>query len=305
MANWHILGVGAIGSLWACYLHKAGHHVELLFKDHAVLQRYRARCGLTLIGQDGTEQLCLDACVGSDPGMPAKFLLIATKAHQTLNAIGLAGARLGADTRVLLLQNGMGIAERVTGQCPGQPLYCGVTTDGAYCPEPFTVVHAGRGRTQIGAFRHTGDPQIIIDQLPASHLDIAPCGDIEARQWQKLAMNCAVNGLTAIYRCRNGELLEQVEARSRIAMLCKEIKQVGTALGYGAWVEDLYQKIESVLQATAANYNSMYQDFTQCRRTEIDYLNGYLLQQAQQLGISCPENEKLYREIKRREQTFE
>ena len=125
-----------------------------------------------------------------------------------------------------------------------------------------------------------------------------------ARQWRKLAINCAVNGLTVIYQCRNGVLLEHGAARARMTLLCEEIKQLGTALGYGAWVADLRLHTESVLRATAANYNSMYQDIEHRRRTEIDYLNGYLLQQAQGLGIECPENEKLYEEVKRREETF-
>ena len=304
MSNWQILGVGAIGSLWACCLHQSGHHVELLFKNRALLERYRAGGGLTLVREDEREQMSLEAGVANETGTSAEFLLVATKAHQTLDALRLAGARLGDHTRVLLLQNGMGIAERIAGGWSTQTLYCGVTTDGAYCPEPFTVVHAGRGRTDIGAFRHDGDPQAIIGQLPATSLDIAASGDIEARQWQKLALNCAINGLTVVYHCRNGELLQHNEARLRMARLCGEIKQVGTALGYGNWVADLYQKSETVLQATAANYNSMYQDIAHQRRTEIDYLNGYLLQQAQRLGIPCPENRNLYEEVKRREESF-
>jgi 2-dehydropantoate 2-reductase len=304
MANWHILGVGAIGSLWACYLHKAGHHVELLFKNRAALDRYRDAGGLTLVRPDTSETLHLDAGINGAYQTLVENLLITTKAHQTLAALEDCIPPCAHDCRLLLLQNGMGVAKRITERFPAQVLYCGVTTDGAYCPEPCTVVHAGMGRTDVGAFRHPGDPRLIIDQLPVSYLDITPCGDIEARQWQKLAINCAINGLTVIYHCRNGVLLERGEARARIGMLCDEIEQVGTASGYGTWVADLFNKVETVLRATAGNFNSMYQDIEHRRRTEIDYLNGYLLQQAQRLGIECPENEKLYEEVKRREETF-
>lgn len=301
MANWQILGVGAIGSLWACYLHKAGHRVELLFRNSEALERYRTRGGLTLIRDGMEEQLCMDAGVAAGPGTPAELLLITTKAHQTVDALAQFTTRLGNRSRLLLLQNGMGVAEQIVEHYPATPLFCAVTTDGAWCPESFTVVHAGTGATAVGAFRNPADPRTVTAHLPAKFLTIEACSDIEARQWQKLAINCAVNGLTAVYQCRNGALLEQSEAHARMAKLCEEIKQVGTALGYGDWAADLLEKTEAVIRATAANYNSMCQDIEHHRLTEIDYLNGYLLKQAQRLGIACLENEKLYEEIKRME----
>lgn len=302
--KWHILGVGAIGSLWACYLHKAGHKIELLIKNENALEHYRTRGGLTLIREGREEQLCLDASVVTRPGSPVELLLITTKAHQAMEALDQCGPRLESRCRLLLLQNGMGVAEQIVERYSANPLFCGVTTDGAYCPEPFTVVHAGTGETAIGAFRHPADPQTMMAYLPIQFLSIETCDDIEARQWRKLAINCAVNGLTVVYHCRNGMLLEHAGARARMAKLCEEIKQIGNALGYGDWAADLLVKTENVIRATAANYNSMYQDVEHHRRTEIDYLNGYLLKQALRLGIDCPENQKLYEEVKRREETF-
>ena len=304
MATWSILGVGAIGSLWACNLHRAGHKVELLFRNPALLKTYRTRGGLTLVTRGQQETFRLDAGVAGEAGEPVQLLLVATKAHQTLDALRQAGARLAPHTRVLLLQNGMGVAAGIREQFALCELYCGVTTDGAYCTEPFTVVHAGSGITHVGAFRHDGDPQTLMRQLPGDLLHIEPCADIEPRQWRKLAINCAINGLTVIYQCRNGELLQHEEARQRMVRLCDEIQALATALGYGASVQDLQQETLAVLRATAANYNSMYQDIERRRGTEIDYLNGYLLQQAQRLGIPCPENRMLYEEVKRREEGF-
>ena len=294
MANWQILGVGAIGSLWACYLHKAGHSVELLFRNREALERYRRCGGLTLITQGKTEQLYLPGSVVADHGTAAEFLMVTTKAHQTLDALDQSSARLDAHSRLLLLQNGMGVAERILERFPTAPLFCGVTTDGAWCPEPFAVVHAGTGETAVGAFRNGADAQTVTAHLPTRFLTIEACVDIEA-----------VNGLTVVYRCRNGALLEYSEAQARMVKLCEEIKEVGIALGYGDWAADLLGKTEAVIRATADNFNSMYQDIERHRRTEIDYLNGYLLQQAKRLGIPCPENQKLYEEVKRMEQTYE
>jgi 2-dehydropantoate 2-reductase len=301
MIDWHILGAGAIGGLWACYLHKAGHRVELLFKNSTALDHYHDTGGLTLIGSTGSEKMELPAGVAGQPGSPITHLLITTKAHQTLEALETCVPRWSDQCRLLLLQNGMGVAEQITGRFPAIPLYCGVTTDGAYCPVPFNIVLAGTGWTDIGAMHVDDKPHALIEQLPFDYLDIRACEDIKARQWQKLAINCAVNGLTVMFHCRNGALLENADALTRIARLCDEIEQVGTAAGYGSQVDDLYQKTIAVLQATAGNYSSMYQDIAHRRRTEIDYLNGYLLKQATRLGIACPENAQLYSAIRQQE----
>ena len=301
MSDWHILGAGALGCLWAAYLRQAGHGVELLLKDDAALSRYREVEAVTLISGDHREKLSAAASLNGRGGAGINRLLITTKAHQTVPAMRTAAGRLADGCRLLLVQNGMGVAEQLAADYPQYELYCAVTTDGAYCPEAFTVVHAGRGNTFIGGYQNQYDPESLLAQLPADSLNIKACGDIERRQWQKLAINCAVNGLTVVFHCRNGELLEKEDARRRLAALCDEIARLGAVLGFPEWAETLYASTESVIRMTAANYSSMYQDINNRRMTEIDYINGYLIEQAQRHGIACPENEALYREIKQKE----
>lgn len=301
MSNWHVLGAGALGCLWAAYLRKTGHGVELLLKDKDRLSRYRETNAITLIRDDRQETFAVDASLTCQGETTIDQLLITTKAHQTLPAMRDVAARLSNHGQLLLVQNGMGVAEQVAEAYPDHELYCAVTTDGAYCPQVFTVVHAGQGNTSIGGYRNRHNPRLLIQELPTAGLNIEDCDDIERRQWQKLAVNCAVNGLTVIYQCRNGGLLENENARSRLAGLCAEIARVGAVIGFEDWADTLYANTESVIRLTAANYSSMYQDINNQRLTEIDYINGYLINQARQHGVPCPENEALYREIKEKE----
>ena len=301
MSDWHILGAGALGCLWGGYLDKAGRQVELLLRDETVLDQFRKVKAITLTSNNHKEQLPVRASIVDQGDAGIAQLLITTKAHQTMTALHAVAPRLAPRCRLLLLQNGMGVAEQIAAVYPDYPLFCGVTTDGAYCPELFSVVHAGKGNTFIGGYQNRYHPQSVIDQLPAGLLDIQPCDDIETRQWRKLAINCAVNGLTVIFHCRNGELLNIAAARARLVRLCEEIARLGAVLGFTEWAETLYANTEAVIRMTAANYSSMYQDIDNQRITEIDYINGYLIKEALRHGIACPENEALYREIKQKE----
>jgi len=56
-----------------------------------------------------------------------------------------------------------------------------------------------------------------------------------------------------------------------------------------------------VVEATASNYSSMQQDLAAQRPTEIDYITGYILRQAQPLGLSLPRHQQLYDAIQARE----
>lgn len=49
-----------------------------------------------------------------------------------------------------------------------------------------------------------------------------------------------------------------------------------------------------MVEATASNYSSMQQDLAAQRPTEIDYITGYILRQAQPLGLSLPRHQQLY-----------
>ena len=291
---WHILGAGAIGCLWAFYLRKAGHRVVLLVPS--------ARNGRTLhLTRAGyTESVDIEWQLISkiDKKPHIDNLLVTAKAHHTLPSLQTIRSSLSESATIVFLQNGMAANEAKRLLTQQQQAYVAISTDGAYRTDQLSVVYAGAGITSIGF------ADDVLNRLPIDDLVVENCNDIETRQWQKLAVNCAINALTVIYQCKNGGLLEIEDARMRIKLLCEEIAEVGIALDKSDAVKHLLPKVEQTLQLTADNYSSMYQDIDQQRCSEIEWLNGYLCRQAEKLEIDCPENLRLVSEIKSREAGF-
>ena len=60
-----------------------------------------------------------------------------------------------------------------------------------------------------------------------------------------------------------------------------------------------------VIRTTSGNVSSMLQDIRALRRTEIDYINGYVIRRARAQGLATPENNRLYEYIKRKEQDYD
>jgi 2-dehydropantoate 2-reductase len=290
-ARWHILGAGAIGSLFGSTLVRAGVDCTLLLRraDHG----YRE----LQVEEGGRITATALACSAVTAGGTINRLLVTTKAHQALDALQDVHHRLSPDATVLLLMNGMGLAEDVSRQFPGARVYCGTTTEGAYRRSPQHIVHAGRGVTLVGSPEGRAAPDWFAT-WEAADLDCRWTGDIRSALWHKLAINCAINPLTAIHRCRNGKLIADPELHRTVHELCDEIVAVSRALGFTTTAADLHTTVEQVAAATAENRSSMLQDVTAGRPTEIDHITGYLVSQATLLGIAVPLNRALLEAVK-------
>jgi len=282
--HWHVLGAGAIGCLFASALQRAGLAVTLLLRE----QREQVQVTLE---QDGTVETRRFAASSPRDPDPISHLLVTTKAPDVLAAVMSVAHRVDADSQVLLLANGMGFTDELRRHLPQVDCYLGSTTEGAYRVAQRHICHAGRGFTRVGKPGCTTPPgwfHYWNRAIQPGEWD----NDIQRTLWLKLAINCAINPLTALYRCRNGELAQPVLAQ-QVRVLCEEIAPVSAAAGYPLTPPELYRQVGDVIAATAANRSSMLQDILAGRRTEIDYITGYLVRQAQHYGIAVPANEDL------------
>lgn len=289
--HWYILGAGAIGCLWACYLHKAGFSVTLVLKNSDRKQQFIKTGGIKLIDGNSQAHCNIRACLLEELAPTSiEKLLLATKSIDAMSALSSIAFALQQQATILLLQNGMESQQQIATAYPQARVYCAVTTEGAYCPEPFTVTHAGRGTTAVGALNDAAKyaSQSLLAALPSSKLDIHKVDTIEQKLWEKLAINCAINGLTAIYGCTNGELNTIAQAKARMARICQEVEAV--AKTQGIELCDSFAHACQVIDSTALNRSSMLQDVENQRRTEMPDINGFICQLAEQYQIPCPEN---------------
>jgi len=291
--RWHILGAGAIGCLFADALAASGCKPTLLMRSGArdeflrvVIERGAAR-----------SERGLDA-EASDSAAKISHLLVTTKAYDVRAAVASVARRVNRDGVVVLLANGMGFSEQVCADWPDLDVYCGTTTEGAYRRAPLHVRHAGGGETRIGRTGARTEPRWF-DHLARALENCVWDPAIDRALWMKLAVNSVINPLTALHDCRNGELAERGELAAQVAPLCEEIARICRAGGFAEVAAGLPRTVADVIAKTAGNRSSMLQDMEAGRPTEIDYINGYLLQVADRHGIEAPRNRELVARIHR------
>lgn len=301
-----VVGPGALGCLIAGFL-KVKTKEDIRLVDNSPERAKRIREGGIRI--DGMSSVFTAIDVSADPKEvgPCDLVFVCVKSYSTEDACKDIKYLVSEKTFILTLQNGIGNVQVLNDHFGPERVIAGVTNHGATLVGPGHVRHAGKGDTVIGMY----NGKVLGPVRDAASL-LAKCGfetkvskDIDSVMWSKLIINVGINALTAITRLKNGMLIKHDGTReimrSSVQEAMKIIKRKRIKLIY----DDPIQKVESVCKATSANVSSMLQDVLNCKRTEIDYINGVITRQAKALSIPTPVNEVLINLVKTIELNYE
>lgn len=294
-----ILGIGAIGQLLAQQLAAAGLEPWLLPRANtpSLAEQGEKQVYTLELGDQSLQTSFLCLAQDSSKLKQLDLLLVTVKAYQVEAALEPLLPKLHPDCRILLLHNGLGPHQSLAAKLNGRPLSLGTTSQGALKLSSNHIRQTGSGLTQIGDLIGAPMPEAmktaLLNAIPGSQWS----DTILEALWQKLAVNAVINPLTAIHRVNNGALAAP-EFEGTICAILDELLQVAKQEGISLTFDTLHARVKEVIRLTAANYSSMYQDLKHGRKTEIDYINGYLQQRAEQYGLTLPINSELLAQIK-------
>ncbi len=185
-----------------------------------------------------------------------------------------------------------------------RPAYwAGICSAGVYSTDPFTIVHAGRGPLLLGPVEASPSSNPMMERLSQANVletSILSSDTIKKSQLQKLVVNAVINPLTAIFRCKNGQLLDNPTRLAVMRLLIEETGPIVRALLHDApdaafSDQSLLDLVLTVAHKTSANTSSMLQDVQSGRKTEIDYINGYIARKGKALGLPHTRNSTVAR----------
>ncbi|HBC19936.1 MAG TPA: 2-dehydropantoate 2-reductase [Alcanivorax sp.] len=285
--HWFLLGAGNMGTLAAWYLTRAGHGVTVIrHGSPAPLEK-------TLRLPDGRQQM-LSLPVLDPATLPDHIdhLLVAVKTPYTHQAMAPLTDRLDTDSLVLRFQNGLGALD---GLLPaGFSALEAVTTSAVKGQHPDHTVVAENATWLGGSTAPPAWFAALTEHWPDLHWE----DDIRPRQWHKLVANALINPLTALYDVPNGRISADPALREQATQLCEEADQVLRQLD-PLWPGHSLDNVLTVARATAGNTSSMRADRQRGAQTEIDAINGWLVQQADRLGLAVPANRKVVTAMRR------
>ena len=303
-----IFGAGSIGTYIGAALLASGADVVLL--GRARMRERIARDGLELSDLHGRRVRLAGADVLylEDPAAlaDADLILVTVKSADTATAAQAIRQHAKSNAVVLSLQNGIGNADCLRAALPTWTVLAGIV--------PFNVVQMPGGRLHRGT-----EGELMVEAssafgdwhgvFSAAHLPLLEQANFAAVQWGKLLLNLnnAVNALSDLPLKTE---LSQRAYRRCLAALMDEARQILRAAGIvPAKVarvgpnlvptllrlpDFLFKRIAaSMLHIDPEARSSMWEDLQAKRRTEVDYLNGAVVQLAESLGRDAPLNRRI------------
>jgi 2-dehydropantoate 2-reductase len=253
--------------------------------------------GITVEDETGPWSVRVGTAPLSEAG-PADFVLVLVKSTRTAAVAGTAARALRPRGTIVSLQNGLGNREVLARAAGAGRVTVGVATLGA------TLLGPGRVRPFPGRIVFAAPALGSVSRLALAFaragIETGTTTDIDQLVWRKLAVNCAINPLTALLGVPNGAILSSAEDRARAAAAAREVGAVARAKGIDLEADPAELAFE-VAARTAGNRSSMLQDLERGAATEIDALCGAVIAEGHRLSVPTPVNEDLWREVRERE----
>jgi 2-dehydropantoate 2-reductase len=305
-----VVGPGALGCLMGAKLAEAvsgkKDSLWILDHDHARAEHIN-RTGIVYQKFEQQKLYPVNAC--ADPRIIGKadVLFLCVKSYDLEATLQFCRPLLQSRTLLIFMQNGIGHLD-LQGQVGDATSVYGCTSEGATSIGAGHTRHAGDGTTFLGFLdRPDSSSQTLLAQtvarLAGGGLSVSISDSILTRLWAKLFVNVGINALTAIYNCKNGELLSIATAKEEMREAVREAEQLATAKGIPIET-DPYLATVMVCRATAENISSMRQDVLKKRRTEIDAINGAVVKEALQYSIATPINTSFIKRIEEIERMY-
>lgn len=290
-----VMGAGAVGCFFGGMLARGGHDVVLIGRP-AHVEAIARRGGLRFESAifDGVIPIAAAAEASAVSG--ADVVLVCVKSADTEEAGREISLYLESGAVVISLQNGVDNAERLAAVL-ARSVVPAVVYVAAGMGGPGHLVHHGRGDLIIGPSPRSEE---IATAFAASAIPTVVSGEVLARLWDKLVINCAYNALSAIGQLPYGRLFEVDGAREVMDSVIIECLAVAARLGI-AVSPDIRDKAFALVKVMPEQYSSTAQDLARGKRSEIDFLNGHVVCKGRELGIATPSNLALQVAVKLRE----
>ena len=309
-AEFAVLGAGAMGSIIAAHLARAGHEVVVLARGRRADQVKSDGLQIRGLADFGTSIRVL-----TDPGRlrRADVLIVAMKALATSAALEpLRGAEIGA---ALSVQNGV-MKNKLLGEAFGRERTLGALANisGELTPSG-EVVFTRNVEVLVGSLAHaaSGRAEEVAAALDGSGLPSRAVADIESQEWSKFTAWVALMAVGVVTRMNTWRFLTDPDAALILVRLVREMARLAEALNFKLNDESVLpvaalrhgpeQHAVAGLRELGERYRiqapehrlSTVQDLLAGRPLEVAETIGFAIQTAESLQLSLPLLDAAYR----------
>ncbi|HGY1871250.1 TPA: ketopantoate reductase family protein [Klebsiella variicola] len=294
-----IVGAGAMGGLFGARLALAGQDVSFVEASETTIEVI-SRQGLRLETPDVQESVRVPISRAHQVTGHFDLLVIFTKGFHTAAAIESVLHLVGPQTWALSVQNGLGNAELIARVVPAERIIVGMTNLPADLVAPGVVHSHGEGHINIWAGNGKDSPTVheIAANFSQAGLPCEADPQVQVSIWEKVAFNAALNSVCAVTRRTVGAIGHAEEGRQVTSRIVSETVAVAQAAGVDADQRRVIAAVDYAFRHHQQHKPSMLQDVEAGRKTEIDFINGAVVERGKRLGVATPVLEMLFSLVK-------
>ena len=291
------VGAGSVGGFFGAHLAKNNPNVSFLLRPRT-LEAVKQN-GLTIRSAGGS--FTVRPPVASDAQELPKpdLIVLGVKAYDLDEVMDQIEPVLTDKTVILTLQNGIDTEDRLIARINRDCVVGGVAYIYSKIAEPGVIDHYKKGAVAIGELMGYESERLLTirDLFASAGIPCHLSKDLRRSKWEKMCWNCVFNPITVLIDDRVAKALDHPEMTGVIRQIVGECAAISAALKVPLPL-DMPERVVKATQEIRDIHTSMYDDWRAGRRTEIDSLNGFIVEQGRKLGIPTPVNEALTAMIK-------
>ena len=300
-----IIGCGAMGSVYASFFSNYDFEVSVYdkWKEHT---NKIASTGLKITGPKLNKKLKTIQVVQNIKSLKNEDLIIIATKIESLNSVCSQLKQIpNSKTQFLFIQNGIGSIPIIKKYLSN--FFIGVAEGfGASIIKPGHVHHNSMRQIRIGHLKKNKTKEIstIVQLWKKAGFNVNKYEDINQLIWEKFLCNVFLSAPCTAFECTIGDLINSKHKLSIAKGCLMEAYRLGlkyninfsfkNPVSYGLKFAKLMPKAKP----------SMYLDFLNRKKSEIDYINGAVATLSKKKGLSAPYNETLTEIIKTKEKEF-
>lgn len=284
-----IVGAGAIGSFYGAILKQAGCRVSTVLRSD--YEAVKAE-GIRITSPLGELSYRPDHVYreGGVPNEAPDFLILCVKVLPGVDRVQLVAPWMGEKTRLVLIENGLGIEKELADAYPNNPLISCLAFIAVSRTESGVVEHKAYGKLVMGQYPEGVDDncQLLSQLFQQGGINIDLTERVVGERWRKCLWNTPFNPLSVIANGADTRtILDTAGGEELIRAMMREVMDVAAAEGY-PMDEALLDKTIAGTRKMPAYKNSMALDYLNDRPIEREAVLGNVVAIAEQHGIAVP-----------------
>ena len=296
----YVLGAGAVGCFFGGMLARAGHEVTFIARP----ERAEAlnSLGLEMDCKAFHEMIQVKASSDLSDLRDADLVLLSVKSLDTEGTLTQVKSVLPSKAVILSLQNGVANVE-IASKIITNPVYAAVVYVAAGMISQSTMKHHGRGELLVGSISASSptDDENLQEICKLFEGATVPCSiapQIQRDMWLKFLVNCSFNAISGIGQISYGEMVKSPGIVKLIKEITKEFLAIAAFEDVKISMSEALAANDSIATTMVTQISSTAQDLAKGKMTEINFLNGYIVELGKRYGVPTPYNQSVYALVK-------